>query len=168
MVSPEQLKLAMGNLQINASLTVVFAIPWPPMYTQFLEMLNVFKLDIFRGLAFAAPCLHSSHFMSLATFVAAPIVLLAVFASAFGCAAAVILVTQRSSRKCKRCAKKMLFGKATLTSASGAAVKITLVVILFIYPAICSKVFLTFKCVDVGGGKLFMVSRAHAPDAASR
>jgi hypothetical protein len=163
MVSPGQLKLAMGNLQINASLTVVFAIPWPPMYTQFLEMLNVFKLDLFKGLAFAAPCLYSSHFMSLATFVAAPIVLLAVFASAFGCAAAVILITQRSSQKCKRCAKKMLFGKATLTSASGAAVKITLVVILFIYPAICSKVFTTFKCTDVGGGKLFMVSRTRAP-----
>ena len=44
-----------------------------------------------------------------------------------------------------------------MASASGAAVKITLVVILFIYPAICSQVFTTFKCVDVGSGELFMV-----------
>ena len=157
MVSPGQLKIVMGNLQINASLTVVFAIPWPPMHVQFLEMLNIFKLDLFKGLAFAVPCLHSSHFMSLTTFVAAPLVLVAVFALAFGCAAAVICVTQRSSRACKRCAKKCLFGKATLASASSAAIKLALLVILLIYPTICSKVFTTFKCIDVGGGELFMV-----------
>jgi hypothetical protein len=157
MVSPGQLKIALGNLQINASLTVVFAVPWPPVYSQFLEMLNVFKLDLFKGLTFVAPCLHSSHFMSLATFVAAPIVLVVVFAAAFGCAAIVICLTQRSPRACKRCAKKLRYGKATMLSASGAAVKLTLVVILFIYPTICSKVFTTFKCVDVGDGEFFMV-----------
>jgi hypothetical protein len=162
LVSPGQLKIVMGNLQINASLTVVFAIPWPPVHAQFLEFLNVFKLDFFKGLAFAVPCLHSSHFMSLATFIATPLVLVAVFALAFGSAALVIFLTRRSSRACKHRAKTFLFGKATMASAGSAAVKMTLVVILFIYPTICSKVFTTFKCVDVGGGEYFLV-RSHSP-----
>jgi hypothetical protein len=71
LISPGQLKLVLGNLQINASLTVVFSIPWPPVHVRFINFLSVFKLDLFKGLSFAAPCLHASHFMSLASFVAA-------------------------------------------------------------------------------------------------
>ena len=158
MLSVGQWKIALGNLQINASLTVVFAIPWPPVYTQFLEILNIFKLDLFKGFAFAAPCLHSSHFMSLAGFVAAPLVLMSVFALSFGCAGVLVCIIKSSSRDCRRCARKFSFGKATMASAGNATIKLTLVVILFIYPTICSKVFTTFKCVDVGGGQLFMVA----------
>jgi hypothetical protein len=108
LMTPGQLKLVLGNLQINAyvktdtiqprrvaslslsrslwltlyhcclrytysyrSLTVVFNIPWPPVHMRFINFLSVFKLDLFKGLSFMAPCLHSSHFMSLASFVAA-------------------------------------------------------------------------------------------------
>ena len=71
LMTPGQLKLLLGNLQINASLTVVFSIPWPPVHTRFINFLNVFKFDLFQGLSFMAPCLHSSHFMSLASFVVA-------------------------------------------------------------------------------------------------
>ena len=59
--SPGQLKVLMGNLQINASFTVVFDIPWPSGFANFLGFMDVFKLDIFSGLSFAAPCLHSTH-----------------------------------------------------------------------------------------------------------
>ena len=45
-----------------------------------------------------------------------------------------------------------------MASAGNGAIKLTLVVLLFIYPTICSKVFITFKCVDVGGGQLYMVA----------
>ena len=34
--SPGQMKILMGNLQINASFTVVFEIPWPSGFTTFL------------------------------------------------------------------------------------------------------------------------------------
>jgi hypothetical protein len=71
LITSGQLKLVLGNLQINASLTVVFDIPWPPVHIRFINFLSVFKLDLFKGLSFMAPCLHSSHFMSLASFVAA-------------------------------------------------------------------------------------------------
>jgi len=110
LMTPGQLKLVLGNLQINAyvktdtiqprrvaslslalsrslwltlyhcclrytysyrSLTVVFNIPWPPVHMRFINFLSVFKLDLFKGLSFMAPCLHSSHFMSLASFVVA-------------------------------------------------------------------------------------------------
>ena len=80
--SPEQLKILAGNLQINASLTVVFEVPWPPIHLRYLGVLNIFKLDLFKGLALAAPCVHASHFMSLASFVGAPIVLLSALALA--------------------------------------------------------------------------------------
>ena len=71
LMTPGQLKILLGSLQINASLTVVFDIPWPPVHIRFINFLSVFKLDLFKGLSFMAPCLHSSHFMSLASFVAA-------------------------------------------------------------------------------------------------
>ena len=71
LITPGQLKLLLGNLQINASLTVVFDIPWPPVHIRFINVLNVFKFDLFKGLSFMVPCLHSSHFMSLASFVVA-------------------------------------------------------------------------------------------------
>jgi len=71
LITPGQLKLLLGNLQINASLTVVFDIPWPPVHIRYINFLNVFKFDLFKGLSFMVPCLHSSHFMSLASFVAA-------------------------------------------------------------------------------------------------
>jgi len=71
LMKPGQIKLVLGNLQINASLTVVFDIPWPPVHMHFINFLNVFKLDLFKGLSFMVPCLHSSHFMSLASFVVA-------------------------------------------------------------------------------------------------
>ena len=156
--SPGQLKIVMGNLQINASLTVVFDIPWPPIHAQFLEMLNIFKLDLFKGLTFAVPCLHSSHFMSLASFVVTPLVLVAVFAAAFGCVAIALAVKDRAPLKCRRSFKKLPCGRATVASAFGNAVKLMLNVILFIYPTICSKVFMTFKCVDVGESGQFMVA----------
>ena len=163
MFSSEQLKIAMGNLQINASLTVVFAIPWPPLHTKFLGMLNIFKFDLFKGLSFAAPCLHSSHFMSLALFVAAPVVLIAVFALAFGCVALLSCVTRSCSRQWQQTARKLSCGQYTLTSAGGAALKLCIVIILFIYPTICSKVFLTFKCRDLGEGNRFMVASMQIP-----
>jgi hypothetical protein len=71
LMTPGQLKILLGSLQINASLTVVFDIPWPPVHIRFINFLSVFKLDLFKGLSFMAPCLHSSHFMSLASFVVA-------------------------------------------------------------------------------------------------
>jgi hypothetical protein len=154
--NPGQFKILMGNLQINASLTVVFSIPWPPIHTQFIELLNVFKLDVFKGLSFAAPCLHSTHFMSVATFVATPIVLVGVFAVAYAIAAIGICFRSlccSSSRRRGPCTK--LCCAYTLSSARIAALKVAIVVILFIYPTICSKVFMTFKCVDVGASGSF-------------
>ena len=130
MVATNQLKIVTGNLQINASLTVVFSIPWPPVHTQFLEMLNVFKLDLFKGLSFAVPCLHSSHFMSLTTFLAAPIVLLAVFTLAFIFDALLITLMKLLPQKCRRRLQKLPLCGATIQSAFSVTIKITLLVIL--------------------------------------
>ena len=40
-ISPGQLKVLMGNLQINASFTVVFEIPWPKGFTNLLGYMNM-------------------------------------------------------------------------------------------------------------------------------
>jgi hypothetical protein len=157
MVSMGQLKIVMGNLQINASLTVVFSIPWPPVHVRFINALNVFKLDIFKGLAFAAPCLHSNHFMSLASFVAAPIVLALVLGAAYGVVALASVLRRHSSRKARRALRKLPMCQFTAASAGTAAIKVGIIVILFIYPTICSKVFMTFKCTEAGGAK-YMVA----------
>ena len=45
----------------------------------------------------------------------------------------------------------------TSESATAAAIKLAIIVILFLYPTICSKVFMTYKCIDVNG-KLFLVA----------
>jgi hypothetical protein len=155
---PGQIKILMGNLQINASLTVVFAIPWPPIHTHFIEMLNVFKLDVFKGLSFAMPCLHSTHFMSLAMFTAMPLVLIGVFSAALGIVAAAGLCRAALPRKTRSCVRKLPCGKFTAASARTSAVKVTIVTLLFIYPTICSNVFMTFKCVDLGASGSYMVA----------
>jgi hypothetical protein len=157
-LDPNQLKIMMGNLQINASVTVVFEIPWPPIHTQFIGFLSIFKLDLFKGLAFAAPCLHSNHFMSLAGFIATPILLVFVFFSAFIIVSIVYKVAQCCPSKQRRKFRKLVCCKFTIDSARTSMVKILIVVILFIYPTICSKVFMTFKCIDVGASGAFMVA----------
>jgi hypothetical protein len=159
--SPGQLKILMGNLQINASLTVVFSIPWPPVHVRFVNFLNVFKLDVFKGLAFAAPCLHSNHFMSLAAFVAAPIVLVLVLALAFGALSLTSVVQRRLTRKTRRMFRKLPLCQFTAASAGTAAIKVGIVIILFIYPTICSKVFMTFKCVEAGGASFMVADMAY-------
>jgi hypothetical protein len=73
--------------------------------------------------------------MSLASFVATPIVLFAVFGAAFGCVAIILAVVDCASLKCRRSFKKLPCGRATVTSALGNAVKLMLAVILFIYPS---------------------------------
>ena len=60
-------------MQINASINVVFDIPWPQQFSAFLEFLNIFKFDFFKGLTFVAPCLHTTHYMSLFTFGLIPV-----------------------------------------------------------------------------------------------
>ena len=161
MVSTGQLKIVMGNLQINASLTVVFSIPWPPMHVRFINVLNVFKLDIFKGLAFASPCLHSNHFMSLASFVAAPIVILFVLGAAYGAVALASVLRQQSSRKARRVLRQLPMCQFTKASAETAATKVGIIAILFIYPTICSKVFMTFKCVEAGGASFMVADMAY-------
>jgi hypothetical protein len=163
MFDPGQIKIMMGNLQINASLTVVFEIPWPPIHTKFLGFLSVFKLDIFKGLSFAAPCLHSNHFMSLASFIATPIVLIGVFGTAFLFVTLVLGAAHLASPSCQACLKKLPCGRYSASSARTAALKVAIIVILFIYPTICSKVFMTFKCTDVGASGSFMVADMAIP-----
>ena len=157
-VSLSHTQVLMGNLQINASLNIVFDVPWPPIHTQFIAFLSIFKLDIFKGMSFAAPCLHSSHFMSLATFIATPIVLVVVFLLAF----VVVIVMSRVVSCCpsqkRRKIHKLVCCRFTVESARTSMMKILIVVVLFIYPTICSKVFITFKCVSVGATGHFMVA----------
>ena len=136
----------------------MFDIPWPPVYTQFIDFLSVFKLDVFKGLSFAAPCLHSSHFMSLASFVAIPLILLGVFGSAFLVVAAVGKVIECFPFQCRRKVRKLPCCKFNIRSARTSMMKILIVTILFIYPTICSKVFMTFKCTNVGATGSFMVA----------
>ena len=150
-----QFKLLTGNLQINASFTAVFSIPWPRVYLDFIRLLSIFKLDLIKGLSFTVPCLHSTHFMALAMWTSAPIVLLIVFAAAFALAALMSAVFISCRRRCRRhnCCCRF-----TIASARTGVFKVAIVVILFIYPTICSKVFATFKCVDVGEAGWFLES----------
>ena len=161
LISAGQLKIAMGNLQINASLTVVFTIPWPPMHVKFIRFLSVFKLDLFKGLAFAAPCLHSSHFMSLATFVAAPACVAAVLALTLGLVVLSAIAGRSCPMKHQRALRKLPCCRYTIVSAITAAIKLGIVVVLFIYPTICSKVFMTFQCVDVGGASHMLADMSY-------
>ena len=156
-ISSGQLKILISNLQINASLTVVFAIPWPPIHTQFINILSIFKLDLFKGLAVVVPCLYSTHYMSLAGFVTAPLIIVAVFVLAFFVVMLARIVIKRQSQSVRRAAKKLRCCRYTFESAGTATIKLAVLVILFLYPTICSKVFMTFKCVRVGG-KSFLVA----------
>ena len=61
------------------------------------------------------------------------------------------------SRNARRVVRKLPCCRFTFESASTAAIKLAILVILFLYPTICSKVFMTYKCIDVNG-KLFLVA----------
>jgi len=182
LIAPGQMQLMMGNLQINASLSVVFTIPWPVNFMKWIDVLSFAKLDIFKGLAIATPCLHSSHFMSLAMFVAIPAVLGLVFAAAFGIAFALAVIHrtllarkkaahdametypeedrnaafQAERQRRKSCPaktwRKLKCMRFTVQSARSAAIKLNIVLLMVIYPTICSKVFTTFKCVEINDG----------------
>ena len=150
-----QFKILVGNLQINASLIIVFpSIPWPTLHTEFINALSLVKLDIAKVFTWVVPCLHSTHFMSLATWVAAPIILVLIAAAAVAVAATARWVCCLPKRRCK----KTPCNHYTLASASTATLKVTIAILLFIYPTICSKVFTTFKCSDVIDGESFMVA----------
>ena len=152
-ISTSQLKILMGNLQINASLSVVFSIPWPPLHVRFINLMSIFKFDMFKFLAFASPCLHSNHFMSLAMFVAMPLVIAAVFFVTF----AFVALCNCINRACCHCMQRLPCCKFTVGSAGTSALKLVIFIVLFIYPTICSKVFTTFKCDNVNG-ESFMVA----------
>ena len=152
-ISTSQLKILMGNLQINASLSVVFSIPWPPLHVRFINLMSIFKFDMFKFLAFASPCLHSNHFMSLAMFVAMPLVIAAVFFVTF----AFVALCSCINRACCHCMRRLPCCKFTVGSAGTSALKLVIFIVLFIYPTICSKVFTTFKCDNVNG-ESFMVA----------
>ena len=95
-IDPGQIKLLIVNLQINASISIIFDVPWPKEFLTFLSALSIVKLDLFSWFSIAAPCLHSTHFMGLASFIAAPLVLIVVSAAALGTSLLINVVYHRA------------------------------------------------------------------------
>ena len=146
-----QLKILIANLQINASFPAILNVPWPSGYSRFLAYLSLFKLDIFKPISFSIPCMHSTHYMSLATFGVVPIA----FVAACGAALAIAFAIWIAGRSCQRCCKPSTFRKLpcalyTPQSACTGMMKILVVSVLFVYPALCSNFFTTFRCITVG------------------
>ena len=150
-ISPMQMKIVMYNLQIVASLAIVFSVPWPQDFYNYIEFLNIFKLDIFRGLAWLSPCMYSTHAMSLVMFTLTPTFIIFSFALAY---AATVLIMFIPSKYLDRVG----LDGYTLESSASALVRLTTFSIFFIYPSICSQTFMTFKCVELNDGVVFLVS----------
>ena len=64
---------------------------------------------------------------------------------------------KRLSYNARRVTRKLPCCRFTFKSAATETIKLAIVVIIFLYPTICSKVFMTYKCIDVNG-KLFLVA----------
>ena len=122
--------------------------------------MSIFKLDVFKGLSFAIPCLHSTHTMGILTFTLLPLALILAAALALVTVVLLRFCVKRSSAKTRRAIAHMPcgMGKCKVQSAVISTFKIVVVILLFVYPALCSKLFTTFKCVEVGPGELYMVA----------
>jgi|TARA_B110000208_G_scaffold45529_1_gene60362 hypothetical protein len=87
---------------------------------------------------------------------------LSVFALALATLTVVRAATKRLPRNTRHIARKLPCSHYTWESALTATIKLAVVVILFVYPALCSKVFLTYKCVEVNGTLLLVADMAYA------
>ena len=86
-----------------------------------------------------------------------PLIILAVFTLDLIILSVARIVLKRLSRNTRRIVRKLPCCRFTFASAIAETIKLAIVVILFLYPTICSKVFMTYKCIDVNG-KLFLVA----------
>ena len=162
LLSVDQVKLLIGNLQINASLGVVFDIPWPYSFKQLTNFFSVFKLDLFSGLSIVLPCVHSTHYMSVTFFILIPAVLVTVATLSAMMAWGLHSLRRRCrSRWVRRKLAAMPCCAFTTASAFTGTIKVSIIAILFIYPTICSKVFTTFKCIEVDGRSYLAADMVH-------
>ena len=90
--------------------------------------------------------------MSLAMFVAMPLVIAAVFFVTFALLTLCICINRR-----RHCVRRLPCCKFTVSSAGTSALKLVIFIVLFIYPTICSKVFTTFRCDNVNGESFMAV-----------
>ena len=101
--------------------------------------MNVFKLDIFAGLSFAAPCLDSTHSMGLVMFFAMPGVLCGASLAAFLVAALLRCCYKQLHPMRRRCIRRNWVMKTlqctryTTGSALTAMIKLVVTACLFIY-----------------------------------
>ena len=86
-----------------------------------------------------------------------PLIILIVFCLDLIVLSVARIVLKRLSRKAQYAVRKLPCARFTFASATAETIKLAILVILFLYPTICSKVFMTFKCIDVNG-KLFLVA----------
>ena len=86
-----------------------------------------------------------------------PLIILIVFCLDLIVLSVARIVLKRLSRKTRYAVRKLPCARFTFASATAETIKLAILVILFLYPTICSKVFMTFKCIDVNG-KLFLVA----------
>ena len=82
-------------------------------------------------------------------------------ALAFGALSLASVAQRRLTRKTRHVCRKLPLCQFTAASAGTAAIKVGIVIILFIYPTICSKVFMTFKCVEAGGAWYVVADMAY-------
>ena len=101
--------------------------------------MNIFKLDIFAGLSFAAPCLDSTHAMGLVMFFAMPGVLCGASLAAFLVAALLRCCYKQLHPMRRRCIrhnwvmKTLQCTRYTTGSALTAMIKLVVTACLFIY-----------------------------------
>ena len=86
-----------------------------------------------------------------------PLIILVVLCLDFIVLSVARIVLKRLSRKARYAVRKLPCAHFTSASGTAETIKLAILVILFLYPTICSKVFMTFKCIDVND-KLFLVA----------
>jgi len=98
--------------------------------------------------------------MGVATFTLLPLSLIIAALLALMIVALSRCCFKRCPSKTRRKIRKMPCGcgKCSTSAAVTSTLKIVVVILLFVYPALCSKLFTTFKCVEVGPNELFMVA----------
>lgn len=169
-VSIAMLKTALGNVQITASLPLVFDVSWPPAFTGMLSAIGVAMLDFAALLADAVPCAGATHYQSLVVLLSMPILCVVAAAPVYAVVAvgSCVLKGRKESESIGGAEEKGKGeGGKTVTRtkkrctcawvevekvARANIVKLNLIVTMLLFPAICNRIFTTFKCEKVSAG----------------
>ena len=138
------------QLQIFTHLSIIFTIPWPPEFNQFMNFpgFKIFNIDLASVLGMFNPCtLHSPFLQRFIFHICLMPVLLAMLL--FLACLYEILRTKCAKKGQKRIVKEAIHQTV---------IRMANIIVFLMYPGLSVKIFSIFKCVEVDQGIYYLSS----------